>query len=115
NRSKYRTKFLQTTPGLGRNSFYMPATLSLDPRLTRNISIRERATLQIIWEAFNVLNHANVVGVNNMQYSVSGSSLDCGIAPSPCLVPQNRGLSAFGTPTSSSGARIMQIAIRATF
>ena len=27
------------TPGLGRNTFYMPPTVSIDPRLTRNISI----------------------------------------------------------------------------
>ncbi len=103
------------TPGLGRNTFYMPASVSLDPRLTRNINIGERAKLQIIWEAFNVLNHANITYVNNTQYTVSGFSSDCGIAPSPCLVPQNQGLSAFGTPIFSSGARIMQLAVKVTF
>jgi outer membrane receptor protein involved in Fe transport len=103
------------TPGLGRNTFYMPATVSIDPRLTRNISIREGVKLQIIWEAFNVLNHANITGVKNLQYTVSGLSSDCGIAGSPCLVPQNQGLSAFGTPTSSAGARVMQIAAKVMF
>lgn len=99
------------TPGLGRNTFNMPATVSIDPRLTRNISVGERSKLQIIWEAFNVLNHANITGVNNVQYRVSG----CGISPAPCLVPQNQGLSAFGNPVSSSGARVMQIAAKITF
>ncbi len=103
------------TPGLGRNTFYMPASVSLDPRLTRNINIGERAKLQIIWEAFNILNHANITFVNNIQYSVSGSPSECGIAPSPCLVPQNQGFSAFGTPFFSSGARIMQLAVKVTF
>jgi len=103
------------TPGLGRNTFYMPPTLSLDPRVTRNFSIKERAKLQIICEAFNVLNHANFTAVNNAQYAVSGFRSDCGIAASPCLVPQNQGLSAFGTPVSSSGARIVQLALKATF
>jgi hypothetical protein len=103
------------TPGLGRNTFYRPVTVSLDPRLTRNIVIKERAKLQIIWEAFNALNHANITGVNNAQYTVSGFSSDCGIAVSPCLVPQNQGLSAFGAPVSSSGARVMQIAAKITF
>ena len=103
------------TPGLGRNTFYMPASVSLDPRLTRNINLGERAKVQIIWEAFNVLNHANITYVNNIQYSVSGFRSDCGIAPSPCLVPQNQGLSAFGTPFFSSGPRIMQLALKATF
>ena len=103
------------TPGLGRNSFYMPASVSLDPRLTRNISVGERAKLQIMWEAFNVLNHANITYVNNIQYTVSDLSSDCGIAPSPCLVPQNQGLNAFGTPVFSSGPRIMQLAVKVTF
>jgi outer membrane receptor protein involved in Fe transport len=103
------------TPGLGRNTFYMPASVSLDPRLIRNISIGDRAKLQIIWEAFNVLNHANITGVNNVQYTVSDLSSKCGIAPSPCLVPQNQGLSPFGTPFLSSGARIMQLAVKVTF
>jgi hypothetical protein len=103
------------TPGLGRNSFYMSASASLDPRLARNINLGQRAKLQVIWEAFNVLNHANFTGVNSIQNTVSGLSSDCGIAPSPCLVPQNHGLSAFGTPITSSGVRVMQIAARATF
>jgi outer membrane receptor protein involved in Fe transport len=97
------------TPGLGRNSFYTPATVSLDPRLTRYISIAERVNVQMIVEGFNILNHANIIGVNDNQYSVS----DCGA--SRCLVPQNQELSAFGTPFSSSGARVMQLAVKLTF
>jgi hypothetical protein len=97
------------TPGLGRNTFYMPLSVSLDPRLTRNITIGERVNLQIIWEAFNVLNHPNITGVNDNQYSV----LECGV--SRCLVPQNQGLSAFGTPVFSSGPRIMQLAMKLAF
>jgi Carboxypeptidase regulatory-like domain/TonB dependent receptor len=97
------------TPGLGRNTFYTPATVSLDPRLTRYLSIAERVNLQMIVEGFNILNHANIIGVNDNQYSVS----DCGA--SRCLVPQNQGLSAFGIPFSSSGARVMQLAVKLTF
>lgn len=103
------------TPGLGRNTFYMPASVSLDPRLTRNINMGERAKLQVIWEAFNALNHSNITGVNNVQYTVSALPSACGIAPLPCLFPQNRGLNAFGTPIFSSGARIMELAIKVTF
>ena len=75
-------------PGLGRNTFHMPASVSLAPRLTRNIKLGERANVQIIWEAFNVLNHANITYVNNIQYTVSRS--DCGIAPSPVLCHKTR-------------------------
>jgi outer membrane receptor protein involved in Fe transport len=98
------------TPGLGRNTFQMPMSLSLSPRLTRTIAIGEWAKLQLMWEAFNVLNHSNIVGVNSNQYGVS----HCGSAI-PCLVPNNQGLNAFGSPQVSSGARILQLAVRITF
>lgn len=96
------------TPGLGRNTFYTPATVSLDPRVARNIGIGERAKLHIIVEGFNVLNHPNILSVNDNQYAV-----ECG--SSPCLVPQNKGLGAFGAPFSSSGARVLQLAVKVTF
>ena len=103
------------TPGLGRDSFYMPSSFSLDPRLTKNVNATAQVKLQILMESFNVFNHLNITGVNNIQNRVSGLSADCGIAPAPCLVPQNQGLNAFGIPTFTSGARIMQIAAKLTF
>ena len=103
------------TPGLGRNTFYLPVTVSLDPRLMREVSLTERAKLQFIWEAFNVLNHGNWNSVRTTQYSRSNDSSVCRIAGTPCLVPQNTGLTAFGTPTSTSGPRIMQLSAKFVF
>jgi len=103
------------TPGLGRDTFYLPATVSFDPRLTRNVRLTERAKLQFIWEAFNVFNHGNIAGVRTAQFSYSTSPATCGIAGVPCLVPQNKGLSAFGTPTATSGPRIMQLSAKFVF
>lgn len=103
------------TPGVGRNTFYTPAIVSLDPRLTRNVPLGERARMQFIWEAFNVFNRANINGVRATQFSRSTSVATCGIAGTPCLVPQNTGLTAFGTPTGTSGPRIMQLAIKISF
>jgi len=100
------------TPGLGRNTFYLPASISLDPRVTRAIPITERIKMQLIWETFNVLNHSNIVGVRTNQYAVSSNSLRCGAANAPCLIPTNTGINAFGMPTSSSGPRIMQVSIK---
>jgi hypothetical protein len=101
-------------PSVGRNRFRLPASVSLDPRLMRTVSIR-KLPLQFMWEGFNVLNHSNIIEVNNVQYAVSSSGTDCGSAMTPCLVPQNQGLTAFGMPTQSSGARIMQLAIKLIF
>src|SRR6266852_5501749 len=50
------------TPGLGRNTFYPPATVSLDPRVTRNLQFTASVRLQFIGEAFNALNHSNTSG-----------------------------------------------------
>ncbi len=103
------------TPGLGRNTFYLPRTVSLDPRVTRNVHLTERARLQFIWEAFNVLNDANISGVRTTQFSRSTSASVCGIAGTPCLVPQDIGATAFGTPTATSGPRIVQLALKLVF
>ncbi len=100
------------TPGLGRDTFYLPTTISLDPRLTRSVPLREHMQLLIIWEAFDVLNHSNVTGVRTTQFSV----ISCGNPPEPCtLSPQKQGLSAFGTPTATSGPRIMQLSAKFVF
>ncbi len=103
------------TPGLGRNTFYLPRAVSLDPRVTRNVHLTERARLQFIWEAFNVLNRANISGVRTTQFSRSTSAAACGIAGIPCLVRQDIGATAFGTPTGTSGPRIMQLALKLLF
>ena len=99
------------TPGQGRNTLYLPATVSLDPRVTRSLQMGERTRLHLSWEAFNVLNRSNITGVQTTQFARSLSTSACGIAGAPCLVPQN----AFGTPNTSSGPRIMQFSARLTF
>jgi len=103
------------TPGLGRNTFRMPLNVSFDPRLTWNVPLTERVRLQFLSEAFNVLNHRNIATVSTTEFGISASSLVCGIATAPCLVPHKSGLSAFGTPTATSGARVIQLAAKLLF
>lgn len=103
------------TPGLGRDTFYLPSTVSSDPRVTRNVQLTERLKLQLTWEAFNVVNHTNVTGVRTTQFSLSTTPGVCAIAGVTCLVPQNSGLSAFGTPTATSGPRIIQLYAKLVF
>jgi len=103
------------TPELGRNTFSLPTTVSLDPRVTRNVQLTERIRGQFIWEAFNVFNHANISGVRTTQFSRSTSGAVCGIAGTPCLVPQGFGATAFGTPTAASDPRVMQLAVKFLF
>ncbi|MFI5119898.1 MAG: TonB-dependent receptor domain-containing protein [Thermoanaerobaculia bacterium] len=87
-------------PGFARNSLTYPTFFSVDPRLTKDIPIGP-ATLQLIIEAFNVFNRSNVNGVNQGYYAVNGTNLTR--------------LSAFGTPTTSAGPRIVQLAAKVIF
>ena len=105
-------------PGLGRDTFYLPNTISFDPRVMRTMRLRDRLKLQMIFEAFNALNHSNITQVRTTQFAVVQSPATCGIAGSPCLVRQDAktaGLGAFGTPTASSGPRILQFGVKLIF
>src|SRR2546430_2170366 len=75
----------ERTPGIGRDTFYLPRTVSLDPRIAKNIQFTERLRLQLIGEAFNVFNHTNINGVSRTQYAFTSSAAICGIAAAPCL------------------------------
>jgi hypothetical protein len=103
------------TPGQPRNTFRLPTTVSLDPRLTRNVAIKEQVRLQFICEAFNVFNRVNIADVRTTQFARSTSAATCGIAGTPCLIPQNAGITAFGTPAATLGPRTMQIALKLLF
>ena len=105
-------------PGLGRDTFYLPTTISFDPRVMRAMRLRDRFQLQMIFEAFNAFNHSNITEVRTTQFAVVQSPATCGIAGSPCLVRQDAktvGLDAFGTPTASSGPRILQFGVKLIF
>jgi hypothetical protein len=45
----------ERTPGVGRDTFYLPNFVSLDPRITKNVPFTERINAQLILEAYNSL------------------------------------------------------------
>ncbi|HSP36064.1 MAG TPA: TonB-dependent receptor, partial [Thermoanaerobaculia bacterium] len=87
-------------PGTTRNQYRYPSQFDLSPRISRELPVFHGAAIQLIAEAFNVLNRSNVNGVNNTWSIVNGK-----------LGP----VAAFGTPTSSAGPRIIQLAAKVTF
>jgi outer membrane receptor protein involved in Fe transport len=106
----------ERAPGFGRNTFTMPAIVSLDPRVTRTIRITERVKLQFIGEAFNVLNHQNITGVRNTLFAAN--------TVTHVLTPQNvstAGIAAFGLPSSANVngqgnvGRVIQLAAKVSF
>src|SRR5438132_917252 len=82
-------------PGFRRNSFRYPAQFSVDPRITKEIPIFGTTKLQLIAEAFNLLNKHNVVTENRTFYSYNSTTTTL------------THLAAFGTPTATSGQRIV--------
>ena len=88
---------------------------SLDLRLSKEFHLTERYTLQALAEAFNLFNKANILGVNNADYSGFFN----------VLVPDSADpthSSRFGTPVStaggvfgSGGPRAFQLGAKLTF
>jgi hypothetical protein len=123
-------------PQIGRNSIYAPGYNNLDLRVARNIPIHERIYMQISADAFNLLNHQIITGVNGTysQFLASGttsgsgaSQLKCNATPPApgatfqgCISPfSGAGLQAFGATSSTNnglyGPRQMQFAAKLFF
>ncbi len=92
-------------PGLKRNSFRLPTQFSVDPRLTKNLPLPGSVRVQLIAEAFNVFNRSNVSAVRNTYYGFSGGQ----------LIPQTNPVTGFGSPATSAGPRIIQLAGKISF
>jgi hypothetical protein len=126
-------------PQIGRNSIPAPGYNDLDMKVSRNVPIHESIYMQFSAEAFNLLNHTIITGVNGTysQYATSSSSatsacstaagtataatVPTGSALQGCISPYSgTGLSAFGATSSTStsqlyGARQVQVSARLFF
>ncbi|MGE5718001.1 MAG: hypothetical protein ACM369_15240, partial [Acidobacteriota bacterium] len=94
-------------PGFARNGERLPMFMSLDPRLTKDILIGP-VTLQLIAEAFNVLNRSNVAPTTA---PTAVTTTYWRVGAGQTLTP----VAAYGTPTSSAGPRIIQLAAKVIF
>jgi len=125
-------------PQVGRNSIYAPGFNNLDFRVTRDIPIYENLKLQLIGEAFNLLNRRIITGVNGTYSQYSAAALPSAKTPNPacnlntqtpgpsgaalqgCILPFTAtGASAFGAPSSTAnslyGARQLQVSAKLSF
>jgi outer membrane receptor protein involved in Fe transport len=87
-------------PGTRRNQYWLEPQVSLDPRIARDIPAGP-AKLQLIFEAFNLLDRDNISSVRNGLYSASGTTLTR--------------VSNFQEPLTSSGPRVIQLAAKVIF
>jgi hypothetical protein len=112
----------ERTPFLARNTFRLPANVSLDPRISRKIRVHEGMQLELFGEAFNIFNRFNYYSANFNQFTVSTSAATCGAGLPPgakCLVPTANNATGFGMPREVLGAqpvqRVVQLGTKFTF
>lgn len=97
----------------GRNTYNTPRTQVVDMRLSKNIPIKERFNLQVLAEAFNLLNHVNYTNEATGAYSITGSTLVWN-------APSTNGKTQFQTLTNANSnfaytSRQIQIGAKFTF
>lgn len=88
-------------PGMGRNTFTGPDFQRIDFRISRRFSLADGASVQLLLEAFNLLNRANFGGTNRIIGRLSGTV----ITADP----------AFLTHRSAFNPRIFQLGVRMAF
>ena len=118
-------------PQIGRNSIVGPGFNNFDFRISRDVPIHESVKLQLNAEAFNLLNHRIITGVNST-YSAyntatptsascnSSAAAPVGSALQGCISPYpGTGTSAFGVANSTSntlyGPRQLQFSAKLVF
>ena len=89
---------------MGRNTFRLPATWIQDLRVSKYVSFTERYNVELLADFFNIGNKQNITSVNNLGYTISGTSLN----PNKLFgVAQNSNNNFFYTPRQIQvGARI---------
>jgi hypothetical protein len=117
-------------PQIQRNSEPGPGTRNIDFRVTREIPIHDKLSMQFIGEAFNLMNHEIVSGVNSTfsTYYAPGkggcaasTSVPAGSSYYGCIVPYaaSSASSAFGTKTGTNttlyGPRQIQVSAKLFF
>ena len=65
---------LSRSPLFSRNAFRLPRIVNLDLRISRRFPINSHANLEVLGEAFNVLNRTQVTGLNTQLYVIGGTA-----------------------------------------
>jgi len=118
-------------PQIGRNSIIGPGFNNVDLRITREIPIYEKIHMQVVGEAFNLLNHTIITSVNSthsLYTTASGTSATCpssasapeGSVVQGCISPNPAtGVSQFGTMSGTNntlyGPRQLQVSAKLFF
>jgi outer membrane receptor protein involved in Fe transport len=61
-------------PMLGRNTFRFPRTENVDLRVSRRIRVSERYAMEVLGEAFNLLNRQNITSVADRMFNIPSTT-----------------------------------------
>jgi hypothetical protein len=92
-------------PLIGRNTLTGPELKDWDLRLTRDVPIKERAHLRLIFEAFDLTNRANFAGIQANQYTYR----------TLVFTPTTNYLTKLTMQPAGTGSRVLQLAAKFTF
>jgi len=118
-------------PQIGRNSIIGPGFHDIDFRITRDIPIHERIRMQVVGEAFNLLNNTIITSVNSTHSLYTTATATSATCPSTASAPSGSvvqgcispnpatGVSQFGTMSGTNnalyGPRQLQITAKLFF
>ena len=90
-------------PYVGRNTITGPNFAQVDMRFSRDMHLWERASLRLMFEAFNLTNRANFSAINTTQYTFTAATRAFVTNP------------AFLSRTATFDPRILQLSAKLTF
>jgi hypothetical protein len=94
---------------VGRNTFRYPAVMNLDLRFAKITRLSERVSVELIGEAFNLLNHQNVTAIQTVGYRLTNDPAHANMA----TLSYQSGMTTT-TTTNASGGSVEQIVPSAT-
>ena len=62
-------------PAFGRNTLLAPRTIVIDARLQKDFKLREKTSLQLLAEGFNLANHQNVTAVSTGAFTIGAGNV----------------------------------------
>jgi outer membrane receptor protein involved in Fe transport len=103
-------------PGFERDGFQQPKATVVDLRLSKRFNVADRVKLEFLGEAFNIVNHQNVTGVNTTAYTVgSTAATKINTLTFTTANPSFGGTTFTNTSGFSFAPRQIQLGVRAQF
>lgn len=112
---------ISPSPTLKLNSFYGPWINEIDLGLTRSFHIRDRHTIQVVAQVFNLFNHPNYFvqngsGISSIQYDPTGTTCGDGASVNQtCFLVPDPNFQKLESISQLNGPRTFQFAFRYSF